>query len=82
MDENLLGNPGEVKKFVETALKVFGIQLEILEIPEKVKTLAEERKSARNGKDFQKSDDLRKEIEKLGYTIEDLKDNNYLIKKK
>jgi len=82
MDKNLLGNPGEVKKFLETALKIFGIILEILEVPEQVKTLAEERKSARDGKDFKKSDELRKEIEKLGFTIEDLEDNNYFIKKK
>ena len=44
--------------------------------------LAEERKLARENKDFQKSDELRAEIEKLGYVIEDLKDNNYKITKK
>ncbi|HEX7586342.1 MAG TPA: cysteine--tRNA ligase [Patescibacteria group bacterium] len=80
LDENLLGNPGAVKKFLEAALKIFGLKLEILEIPEQVKKLAEERKSARNEKDFKKSDELRAKIEKLGFTIEDLKDNNYLIK--
>jgi cysteinyl-tRNA synthetase len=82
MDENLLGNPGEVKKFLETALKIFGIKLKVLEVPEQVKKLAEERKSARNDKDFKKSDELREEIGKLGYAVEDLKDNNYIIKKK
>jgi len=82
MDENLLGNSGEVKKFLETALKTFGIKPDVLEVPEKVKTLAEKRKSARDGKDFKKSDELREKIEKLGFTIEDLKDNNYIVKKK
>jgi len=82
INENLLGNPGEVKKFLETALKVFGIRLEVLEVPEQVKALADERKSARGGKDFKKSDELRKAIEKLGFVVEDLEDNNYLIKRK
>jgi len=82
MDESLLGNPGEVKKFFEAALKIFGIRLDIPDVPEPVKALAEKRKSARNEKDFEMSDELRKEIEELGFIIDDLKDNNYIIKKK
>jgi cysteinyl-tRNA synthetase len=52
-----------------------------VEVPENINKLAEERKSARQTKDFQKSDDLRKEIEKLGYSIEDVADG-YKLKKK
>jgi cysteinyl-tRNA synthetase len=69
--------------FWEKINKVFGLIISESEIkiPEEIKKLAEERKSARKNKDFQKSDDLRKEIEKLGYIIEDLKDNEFQIKK-
>lgn len=69
--------------FWEKVNKVFGliIREEKNEIPEEVEKLAQERKSARENKDFQKSDDFRKKIEEKGYLIEDLKDNNYEIKK-
>lgn len=49
--------------------------------PEKIIALAEKRKLARKNKDFSTSDDLRQQIEKLGYTVEDLKENEYKIKK-
>ena len=63
--------------------KVFGLKFpkKETEIPEEIKTIAEDRLMARNTKDFQKSDELRKEIEKMGYTIEDLGDS-YKIRKK
>ncbi|PIR73302.1 MAG: cysteine--tRNA ligase [Candidatus Moranbacteria bacterium CG10_big_fil_rev_8_21_14_0_10_35_21] len=69
--------------FWEKINKVLGLAIAetTIEIPENITKIAEARKSARQTKDFQKSDDLRKEIEKLGYTIEDLKDNEYQIKK-
>ena len=77
----------EAKKLIsiwEKMNKVFGLVIkeEKKEIPQNIKKLAEERKLARENKDFQKSDDLRAEIEKSGYVIEDLKDNKYAIKKK
>ena len=50
-------------------------------IPENLILIAKRRKQAREEKDFQLSDDLRKEIERLGYVMEDLKGNDYLIKK-
>jgi len=63
--------------------KVFGLKFpeEEIEIPEDVKKLADERMEARKNKDFQKSDELRKEIEKMGFEIEDLGDD-YKLKKK
>ncbi|MEI6587975.1 MAG: cysteine--tRNA ligase [Candidatus Moraniibacteriota bacterium] len=75
--------------------KVFGLIIYDQEkIPEKITALAEKRKQAKLEKDFSLSDDLRKEIENLGYLIEDLKDkvnsegregalgqNNYSLKK-
>ena len=64
--------------------KVFGlvIEKEIKEIPEEIIKIAEERKTVRISKDFQKSDELRNKIEELGYIIEDLADNNYKLIKK
>ncbi len=51
-------------------------------IPAEIAEMAEKRKLAKEKKDFPLSDKLRREIEKAGYAIEDLKDNNYLIKEK
>jgi cysteinyl-tRNA synthetase len=51
-------------------------------VPEEVIKLTRERGIARNNKDFKKSDELREEIEKAGYIVKDLKDNEYKITKK
>jgi len=54
--------------------RVFGLKLsEISEekVPEEIIKLAEERKTARKNKDFTKADELRKEINKKGYQVED-----------
>jgi cysteinyl-tRNA synthetase len=51
------------------------------EIPETIHALVDEREKARAAKDFAKSDELRKEIESQGYTLEDTVDG-YKIKKK
>lgn len=53
-----------------------------IEIPEEIKKIAEERKTARQEKNFQKSDELRSKIATLGYLIEDLENNEYYIKPK
>jgi cysteinyl-tRNA synthetase len=72
----------EILSFWNRINKVLGlIIIEQEEIPENVILLADRRKQAREEKDFQLSDDLRKEIEDHGYSIEDLKSNDYLIKK-
>lgn len=55
--------------------KVLGLGFEKLKeeiIPEEIKTLAEERETARTNKDFQKSDELRNKLNQLGYEIKDL----------
>ena len=84
MTENKLSadSAKNILSFWEKINKVFGliIKEEKENIPEEIVKLAEERKLARENKDFQKSDELRKKIEEVGYIIEDLKDNNYLIK--
>lgn len=49
-------------------------------IPEEVAKLAQRRKTAKSIKDFEAADQLREQIKKLGYEVEDLKDD-YKIKK-
>jgi cysteinyl-tRNA synthetase len=54
--------------------KVFGLGFENLKegvIPEEVLSLAKEREQSRVNKDFKKSDELRAEINKLGYDVKD-----------
>lgn len=64
--------------------RVFGFDLKKFKpatIPADVKKLAEAREKARQGKDWRKSDELRQEIEKMGFLVEDGKDG-YKLKKK
>ncbi|MDD5050267.1 MAG: cysteine--tRNA ligase [Candidatus Pacebacteria bacterium] len=64
---------------VATALsmdKIFGLNLselseEIVKIPKEILALNEQREIARKEKDWKKSDELRAEIEKLGYKVLD-----------
>ncbi len=56
--------------------KILGLELDKcvaqkLQIPEEVSKLVKEREEARGERDFTRSDELRKEIEKLGFEIED-----------
>lgn len=45
-----------------------------IEVPENVKNLMEQRRLARENKDWAESDSIRKQIEESGWTIEDTKD--------
>jgi cysteinyl-tRNA synthetase len=61
-------------KTIEEMDEVFGLDLlkkEKLAIPKEIKKLADEREKARKGNNWQKSDELRKQIEDKGYKIED-----------
>jgi len=63
--------------------KVFGLNLlekEKINIPQEIKTLAEEREVTRREKNWKKSDELREKINKLGFVIND-KQEGYEIKK-
>ncbi|MFA6258556.1 MAG: cysteine--tRNA ligase [Candidatus Paceibacterota bacterium] len=51
------------------------------QIPDEIIKIAEERETARKGKDFKKSDELREKISSLGYEIKDIR-NDYKITKK
>ena len=51
------------------------------EIPEEVLDLVEERKIARENKDWAKSDELRDRIREKGYVVKDTKDGMEISKK-
>lgn len=59
-------------------LYVLGLKLltqNKIEVPEEVQLIAEERWAARQAKDFEKSDTLRRKLETLGWKVLDAKDN-------
>lgn len=66
-NENLLGIPL--------------LSLKIQEVPDEIQQLARKREQARAAKDFNKSDELRAEIEALGYEIKDTAEGFELNKK-
>jgi len=73
-DKNLLDNE---KYFLALNFdKVLGLNLNNIkkqEIPEQIKKLAKQREKYRIEKQWEKADQIRKEIEKLGYSVEDTK---------
>lgn len=76
------GEAQKILSFWEKINKVLGLQFsEKSQLPEEVVAVAEERKLAREKRDFPKSDELRKKLEDLGYSIEDKENNQYLLKK-
>jgi len=80
-DENI--SAGDKKATILDFDKVLGLGFEKLKeekIPEKIKKLAEERGQARKNKDFKKSDELRKEINSLGYEIKDTSERQKISK--
>lgn len=62
-------------------LEVFSSMKKFLTLPDRVKKLVADRQKARENKNFAESDRLRKEIEKLGYNVEDTKDGQRVSKK-
>jgi cysteinyl-tRNA synthetase len=62
--------------------KVFGLKLEEVrqKVPDEIIKLAEERLKARKQKDWKKADELREEIRKKGYSIEDTDDGYKIFK--
>jgi cysteinyl-tRNA synthetase len=72
-DERAEGKLGTIKKMDQ----VFGLKLledDSVEIPENVRKLAEERKVARDNKDWATSDDLRDKLKDMGWVVKDSKD--------
>ncbi|TXH00926.1 MAG: cysteine--tRNA ligase [Candidatus Moraniibacteriota bacterium] len=63
--------------------QVLGLQLNVqtvVEIPTEVQTLLDERKIARDSKDFAKSDELREQIAQLGFEVKDTGEGQEVIK--
>lgn len=54
---------------------------EVVDAPEEVKNLAEQRWTAKKAKDFISADDLRRQIEALGWIVKDSKDGYVLMPK-
>jgi cysteinyl-tRNA synthetase len=57
------------------------IQEVLSDVPEEVEILYQARLKARENKNWEKSDDLRKKIEELGWLVEDSADTSKLVKK-
>ena len=80
-DENI--SAGDKKATILDFDKIFGLDFENLKeesIPENIKKLAEGREQARKNKDFKKSDELRKEINSLGYEVKDTTEGQKISK--
>ncbi|MEK7089791.1 MAG: cysteine--tRNA ligase [Patescibacteria group bacterium] len=75
INPTLLGmNPRDAKtaqKPLLYALKLFGISIKTTAVPSKITKLVKARELSRTHKQFTKSDDLRKAITELGYSIDD-----------
>jgi cysteinyl-tRNA synthetase len=57
--------------------EIFGLKLlekDEIKIPQEIQNLLKERKTARENKNFEKSDKLRNKIKKLGFEIKDTKE--------
>jgi cysteinyl-tRNA synthetase len=73
-DESLLSN--DKKQLLLDFDKIFGLglsEIKPLEIPKEIKKLITQREKLRREKKWQEADELRNDIEKLGYKVEDTK---------
>jgi len=80
-DENL--SPADKRATILDFDKVLGLGFENLKeeaIPEEIKKLVKKREEARDNKDFEKSDKLREEINKLGYEVNDTSEGQKISK--
>jgi cysteinyl-tRNA synthetase len=72
---------GELE-LLERGLRIFGLEVEAApDVPEAVAVLAELRLEARARRDFERADELRADIERLGWEIQDVADGFRLIPK-
>lgn len=71
----------DIYKLFQEIDKIFGIinfKKVNKTIPAEIKKLVKERETARKNQDWTKSDELRKKIEQLGFTVEDTKDGTLI----
>lgn len=82
-----LRNQNKSKKIAELILdfdRVLGLKIdkeENIELSDEIKTLVEERKKAREIKDWAKSDEIRDILNEKGYIVKDSKDGMQILKK-
>jgi len=79
LDENLISkkDAAEIYKFfieINNILGIIDFKKVNKSIPAEIKKLVKERELARKNQEWQKSDDLRAQIEKKGFAVEDKKD--------
>jgi cysteinyl-tRNA synthetase len=68
------------RELLERGLGIFGLAVEAAgEAPAEVRRLAEERQAARASRDFERADELRAEIERLGWEAQDVPDGFRLV---
>jgi cysteinyl-tRNA synthetase len=78
-DETAEGKIGTIKKMDQ----VFGLELlkeDIVDVPEDVRAIADERQKVREAKDWAQSDKLRDKLKGMGWTVIDNKECYYLEK--
>jgi cysteinyl-tRNA synthetase len=81
LSDNISKNDfNKIKNIIFDMNKVFNILEKQEKIPKEVIRLADEREKARKNKDFNRADQLRKEINNKGYFIDDTS-SGYVIKK-
>lgn len=73
------GQAGSIAKILANKFFIFGISLKPLKIPGNIGKLARLREKSRVNKQFTKSDELRKEIESLGYKVEDTPLGQFIV---
>jgi cysteinyl-tRNA synthetase len=61
--------------------KIFGVPIQIEDLPERVRKLTDARENARKEKNWQQADNLRNDLQKLGYTLEDTAGGSRVFKK-
>ncbi|MFB6212206.1 MAG: cysteine--tRNA ligase [Candidatus Magasanikbacteria bacterium] len=61
----------KIKEFIQNKFSVFGFDLELNKTPKETRKLAKKREEMRKKENFEKADELRNKIEKLGYEVED-----------
>jgi len=67
--------------FEEIVVDVLGLNVQIKELPKDIKSLVSEIVSARANKDYKKSDEIRAQLLKKGYSVEITKSNELKVRK-
>lgn len=84
---DVVKNPIKSKKLAELLKKfdqVLGLKIDekdVIELPEDIKVIIEERKVARENKDWSKSDELRDLLQNKGYIVKDTKEGMEIVLK-